>query len=261
DDQVDPRGRLEGADVPTLTTDDAALHVLRRKREDRDRRLGGLLRRDPLDRDRDDLAGALLALLPRPLLDLAHRGHRLALGVVDDLAHERLLGLLRGHPRDGLELRPMLLRRLLELLADALELLVPVVELLRAPLDLRELALEVLLPLTDPLLLPLDLLAPCADLLLRVSAHAPDLLLDLDEGLADDLLRLLLGVEHDPLRPCLGALGLGLGNGRPHQEADDDSRRRRDDGCDRYVHLSGSSKRKCRTEARSGHCSAVSARV
>src|SRR5581483_6449665 len=180
-----------------------------------------------------DLPRPLLALLPGPLLDLAHGGHRLALRVLDDLAHERLLGLLRGHPRDGLELRPMLLGSLLELLTNALELAVAVVELL----------------------------APGTDLLVRVAAHAADLLLDLDEGLADDLLRLLLGVEDDPLSPRLGALGLGLGDGRPHQEADDDSRRRRHDGCDRYVHVGGSSKRKCRTEARSGPCSAGSARV
>src|SRR5581483_5930783 len=177
DDQIDARRRLERADVPPLASDDATLHVLGREREDRDRRLGGLLGRDPLDCDRHDLARSLFTLLPGPLLDLPNRGHRLALGVVDDLAHERLLGLLSGHPRHRLELRPMLLRGLLELLANALELPVAIVELLGPPIHLRKLSLEGLLPLAEPLLLPLDLLPPGADLLVRVAAHAADLLL------------------------------------------------------------------------------------
>ena len=71
DDQVDAGRRLERADVPSLAADDAALHVLAGKGEHRDGRLRRLLGRDPLDRDRHDLASALLALLASTLLDLA----------------------------------------------------------------------------------------------------------------------------------------------------------------------------------------------
>ena len=63
DDEVHAGRGLERADVPALTADDPALHVLARQGEHRDRRLGGLLGGDALDRDRDDLARPLLAFL------------------------------------------------------------------------------------------------------------------------------------------------------------------------------------------------------
>src|ERR687897_3265708 len=67
DDQVDAGDGLEGPDVAALAADDAALHVVRRQREDSDGRLRGLLGRDPLDGQGDDLAGAAVGPLPGPL--------------------------------------------------------------------------------------------------------------------------------------------------------------------------------------------------
>ncbi len=55
DDQLDARGQFQRADVATLAADDAALHVVARQIDDRDRRLDGVLRRAALDRFRDDL--------------------------------------------------------------------------------------------------------------------------------------------------------------------------------------------------------------
>ena len=51
-------------------------------------RLRGLLGGDPLDRDGDDLAGALLALLAGPLLESRDLAHRVAFGVLHDLRDE-----------------------------------------------------------------------------------------------------------------------------------------------------------------------------
>src|SRR4029077_14285063 len=50
DDDVDAGGRLESADVATLPPDDPALELVRRKVDDRDRRLAALLRRLALHR-------------------------------------------------------------------------------------------------------------------------------------------------------------------------------------------------------------------
>ena len=125
---------LERADVAALAADDAALHVLARQREHADRGLGGLLRRDPLDRDRHDLAGALLAFLASPLLDLADLAIASRFASSTTWAIELVPGLARRHAGDLLELRPVLVGRLLELRAHVGELLVALLQLgARAP--------------------------------------------------------------------------------------------------------------------------------
>src|SRR5213594_2014606 len=64
DDQVDPRGLLESADVAALLADDAALQLVGGKRKHGDRNLGSLVGGDALNRLGDDLASATLALVP-----------------------------------------------------------------------------------------------------------------------------------------------------------------------------------------------------
>src|SRR6266545_3999347 len=201
DDEVHPGHGLESPDVAALPADDPTLHVLGREGEYRDGRFGGLLRGHPLDGDGHDLSGSLLPFLPSLVLDLPNGGHGLALGLVDDLSDKRLLGLLRRHPGYRLELLAVLLRRLLQLLAHLLELLVAVVHLRRPRLNVGELVLDRLLLLGEALLRTLHLLTPGADLLLRFPPHAADLVLDLAERLAGELLRLPLCREDDLLDP------------------------------------------------------------
>ena len=236
DDQVHPGRGLERADVPALAADDAALHVLARQREHRDRRLARLLGGDPLDRDRHDLAGALLALLAGALLDLAHRGHRLALGLVDDLRAERLLGLGRREPRDLLERGPVLRRRVLELLADQRELAVAIVQLLGPPVGLVDLAVDGSLLLRQAFLLALDLVAPGPDVLLGLAPERADLVLRLDQGLARQAFGLALGLQDHLLGSALGALGLRPGHRLADDEADRDAERQGDHPNDHRYH-------------------------
>ena len=71
DDEVDAGHLLEGADVAAFSADDAALHVVARDVDDRDGRLGGVVGGDALDRDADDVAGALVGLFASTSLGLA----------------------------------------------------------------------------------------------------------------------------------------------------------------------------------------------
>ncbi len=103
DDQVDAGDRLEGPDVAALAADDPALHLVAGQVQHRDDRLGGLLGGQPLDGQRDDLAGAALALFVRLPLDLADEQRGLALGLVLDGGDQLGLGLLGGEPGRALQ--------------------------------------------------------------------------------------------------------------------------------------------------------------
>ena len=106
DDQVDAGHRLEGADVAALPADDPALHLIARQVQHRDDRLAGLLAGDALDRQRHDLAGALVAFLLRLALDVPDDARGVALGLVLDRRDKLGLGLIGGQAGDPLQLRP-----------------------------------------------------------------------------------------------------------------------------------------------------------
>ena len=95
DDQVDPGGLLEGADVAPFAADDATLHLLVGQVHDRDRRLAGEVGGDALHDGGQDPARALVPLLRRVALDLANAMLGLGQGLVLDLADHRLAGF--GH--------------------------------------------------------------------------------------------------------------------------------------------------------------------
>ena len=106
DDDVHAGRGLEGADVPSLAADDAALHLVVGERDGGDGGLGGVLRREPLGGDGDDAAGVAVGALLGLLLDVAHQRRGLPPGLVlhplEDLA-ARVLG---GESRDPLQPEP-----------------------------------------------------------------------------------------------------------------------------------------------------------
>src|SRR5687768_8593521 len=57
DDYVDAGGLLEGPDVPAFAADDPALHLIGWEGDHRNRRLGGVIGGDALDREGNDLLG------------------------------------------------------------------------------------------------------------------------------------------------------------------------------------------------------------
>ena len=84
DDQVDAGGLLEGADVAALAADDAALHLVGRQVDDRDRVLGGVVRGHALHRGDDDVAGLVLGLLAGGALDRPGELDGVVLGLLAD---------------------------------------------------------------------------------------------------------------------------------------------------------------------------------
>ncbi len=84
DDEVDAGHRLERADVPALTADNPALHLVAGQMQDGHDRLGGLFGGDPLDRQRHNLPGPYLTVCPCLLLDIPDGEGRFALGLVLD---------------------------------------------------------------------------------------------------------------------------------------------------------------------------------
>src|SRR5262249_28210643 len=103
DDEIDARRRLDGADVPSLAPDDAALHVVARQRDDRDRPLGDVFAGQTLDRDRDDLLRAPIPFLARFGLDVADVPGGVVTCFLGHLLDERPLRLVARHARRLLE--------------------------------------------------------------------------------------------------------------------------------------------------------------
>ena len=122
DDQVDPGGLLERADVAALAADDPALHLVVRQVDDGHGVLRGVVRGDALHRGQDDVAGLLRGLLAGPPLDRAGELDGVVLGLLADGLEEHALGVLGGHAADLLEGDDALLVELLELVAALVEL-------------------------------------------------------------------------------------------------------------------------------------------
>ena len=238
DDDVDARRGLERADVPALPADDPALHVLARQREDADAGLCGLLGRDPLDRDRDDLAGPLLALLAGALLDLADLRHRAPLGLVDHLGSELLPGLGGRHPRDPLELRLVLVGGLLQLFPHERELVLPLLQLRGSPVDPLAALAEVGLGLGDAAFEAPDLLAAVLEVLLGLAPHPRGFLLGFLEPLGPRLGGLLFGIQEELLPLCFGGARVGRSDRVPDDESRDAPDHEAEEAGDDGVHRS-----------------------
>ena len=108
-DQVDARGRFQGADVPPFPPDDAPFHLLVGQVDHGNRLLGHVIGRVALDRGHDDLLGFLVRLALRFLFDpLDHLGRLVAHLALHEL-HEAVFGLVRGDARDLLQKVALLL--------------------------------------------------------------------------------------------------------------------------------------------------------
>ncbi len=164
-----------------------------------DHGLAGLLAGDPLDGQRDDLAGALLAVPLRGRLDVPHDQRRLALGLVLDDRDELGLGLVGGEARRALKHLAALLVELVEFRLLAADAALPFVQPVGTLIDLAGFLVDPLLPLGQP-----------GFPALQVTAEQLDLLLD-GADLALDVAARLGGLPGGRFCPADGRAGLRLG--------------------------------------------------
>ena len=170
DDEINAGQVLERADVPALAADDAALHVVARELDDRDRRLRRMACGDALQRVRDERARPRPRLGPCLLLHLAHGARELVANEVLRPLEHGGLRLAEGHPGGALELDERLVPSRLELVLELLQMHLPVPDPLLAAPDLEQPLVELGLPLRDPLLDLRDLDTPALHLAVDLRA-------------------------------------------------------------------------------------------
>ena len=236
DDQVDAGGLLEGTDVAALAPDDPALHLVAGEMDDGHGVLGGVVRRDPLHRRHDDLAGPVAGLLAGPPLDGSGQLDGVVLGLVADRLEQDPLGVLRGQARHDLQGGDPLLVEAAELLALVLDVALAVVDLAALLLEHVGALVELLVTGQQPPLEVLELRALGASLLLGLTLLSQLLVL----GLEDQVLLLRPGLGHDARRLVLGGLERLVGQRpageEPHGDACDARGQDGHDGDDR-LHL------------------------
>src|SRR5713101_5829987 len=155
DDEVDARQMLEGADVASLSADDAALHVVGWELDDRHGRLSGVTRCDALESVGDEIARPPFRLGARLFLELSDAPGELMTDEILRAFQEGELRLVDGHAGNPLELDELLLACVLVLFLELAEVRLAVGEPLLAPRHLRQFSVDLLF-LREHSLLDLD---------------------------------------------------------------------------------------------------------
>ena len=104
DDQVDPGGELERADVAALAADDASLQIVARQIDDRHGRLDRVFRAAALDGFGDVVLGAVDRRFARFGVEPLEQVGRVVARLAFDLLEQQLLGLVGREAGDPLEL-------------------------------------------------------------------------------------------------------------------------------------------------------------
>jgi hypothetical protein len=218
DDDVHSRGQFERADVPSLTADDAALHLVVRQRHRGHGRFRRRVGSDTLDRECDDLLRFTLGVAASALADLAQRVGGVSVRLFLESPDQFVLRILRRHSRHLFQAATLVRDELLELLLARLHQLLAASEVTRALADFAiarlhqlELAIEHALALTHAPLFLLHRDAPSAKLQLGGLAQLHHLFLSRDDSALTRRLDLTLRVRDDALR---GFLGSGLRGGQ-----------------------------------------------
>jgi hypothetical protein len=194
DDEVHAREVLERANVAALPADDPALHVVGGKLDDGHRGLGGVARRDPLERVGHEIACAALRLGARLVLERPDAPGELVPRLLLPALEQQRPCLDLRQAGDPLELREVTALRLLELLLERADVLLPVCEPLIASRQLLELLLDLELLREHALLDLQHLRAPVGELRVDLASQPDCLLARVDLSLAPHRVAFAAGV-------------------------------------------------------------------
>ena len=236
DDEVDAREMFERADVAALTPDDPPLHVVRRELDERDSRLRGRARRDPLQRVGDQVPRPALRLGLSFLLHLAHAARELVTHLLLRIRQDPLPRLPHRHARDPFELQPLAVPELLHLILQLAQVNLAVGHTLFTPGQLGELPVDVVLLRDDALLDLHHRVATLAELRLELGTQLHRLLARLDPRFPARRVGLSLSLVEEP-----GADASRVLDPRPAEQPDreqrsDESNRDSDHDCHRDGH-------------------------
>ena len=214
DDEIYSCQSLDGSDVAAFSSDDAALHVVVRQADYRNRSLCDLIRSISLDRGRDDLSCPLVCLFLCFAFDANdHVGSVLA-DLCFEFLKEQMFCFFSCVTRDPFEFFYLLLDVGIDLSVLFVHRLLSLGETVLTFLDALELAVDVLFLLLDPSLSLRDLSPPgleftfvffsqlmyflfclkhllfleVLDSILRIQDHVPGLLFCASYGLFSDIL-------------------------------------------------------------------------
>ena len=211
-DEIDAGLGFDGADVASLASDNASLHLIVGQRHDRDGSLGDVVGGAAHDRQRDILSGLLLRFLLELLLILRDADGFLVSELAVEGGEKLILGLFYREPGDALEHFQLPCLQLFGFFQVDVGLLHLVLKGLFLFLKIVELSVERFLFLLETVLLLLNSGAALAELTFIFLLELVYLVLCVDECF------LLLGfggldrVRNDTLCLFLSGAELGFGN-------------------------------------------------
>ena len=225
--QIDSRESFYRADVSSLASDDASLHVLARERNDGNRGLRNVIRRASLYRQRYDIAGAALRLVLEIRLQLGKLHCLLVTYLRRELFHKLRFRLLGGHAGDLLKLFLLLCNKLFDAFVQFFVLAYLLCELLFLFLEIVTLAVERFFLCGNAAFLMGKLVASVLDFAVEVVLCLKDFFLRFDQSLFFLCFRCLNSVFKNFFSLFFRGTDFRLGNATAVSNSDKNTQRKR----------------------------------
>ncbi len=182
-DQINAGHRLQRADVPPFSSDDASFHLVIWQRNDGHRCLSHMIRRTALDRQGQNLPRLLVGLILDLLLVLLDLHGFFMLQFCLGFFHQHGLCLICRQGRDAFQLFFLLFVKRIDLRLRLIQTRFLAAQGILLFLQRLQLAVQILLFLDDSALLTLDFPPALFRITIKLLPHAMDLLLRFQHGL------------------------------------------------------------------------------
>jgi hypothetical protein len=220
DDQVNPRQRLKRTDVASFASDDAALHLFVRQRDDGYRRFGYVIGCAALDGKRNDLSCLLVGVFLSLRFDFFDHLRGFVTYLLLDIGEDNRTGLFHGQRGDAFQLRHLVTVQLVDLRLCLFNAFLLVRNLLFFALQRIDLLIQRFFFLQQSPLLPLNFVAALANVFFSFGAEPVNLVLGLHHRFLLQRFGILLGVLYNLLGCLFGAGNLSFSNGFADKKTD-----------------------------------------